>query len=341
MERLPVLPKTDAAYTVRPTAVCWIEPTGGSSNCTIIDIPEFLMRDFNRHLFGLGTSPSVAKTLNVRRGGVVRPFAARYILRTNGMIVPAAVAVDMFVPIVHMTPRPACNVFIDGKHVHRPATMTGTVLIRDRRVSSYADSTVIDNVSFYMSFADLTRMVDQAGGRKIDAFPHLLDRAQDDPILYRLAQTSEAAMDHASEVAPLFLDQLYNTVCAHVAATYGGMAGSAQPFQGGLSFRQEARVRDLLLSDLRGDVSLARLAALCDLSERHFSRAFKQSVGASPHRWLLYKRIERAQAMLKDSNVAISQIALDCGFAGQSHLGRVFTKVVGTSPGAWRRAQQD
>ena len=213
--------------------------------------------------------------------------------------------------------------------------------IRDRRVSSYADSTIIDNVSFYMSFADLANMVDQAGGRRIDAFPHLLDRAQDDPILYMLAQTSEAAMDHPSEVSPLFLDHLYNTVCAHVATTYGDIAWSAQPFRGGLSARQEARVLDLLLSDPRGDVSLARLARLCDLSERHFSRAFKQSVGASPHRWLLQKRIERAQVMLKNSKVSITEIALDCGFAGQSHLSRVFTKLIGISPGAWRRAEKN
>ena len=298
------------------------------------------MSHLNRHLFGLGTSPSVFKTLNLRRDGGVRPFAARYILRTNGMIVPAAMAADMFVPIVHMARRPACNAFLDGKHIHRPATKAGTVAIRDRRISSYTDSTIVDNVSFYISFADLARLVEQAGGRRIDAFPHLLDRAQDDPILYTLAQTSEAAMQHAPEVSSLFLDQLYNTVCAHVAATYGNIALSAQPFRGGLSARQEARVRDLMLSELQGDVSLARLAAICDLSERHFCRAFKHSVGASPHRWLLQKRIERAQVMLKDSNAAISQIALDCGFAGQSHLGRVFTKVVGTSPGAWRRTQK-
>ncbi|WP_158746906.1 helix-turn-helix domain-containing protein [Acidisphaera sp. L21] len=257
------------------------------------------------------------------------------------MIVPAAMAADMFVPIVHMARRPACNAFLDGKHIHRPATTAGTVAIRDRRIPSYTDSTIVDNVSFYISFADLARLVEQAGGRRVDAFPHLLDRAQDDPILYMLARTSEAAMDYPSEVSSLFLDQLYNTVCAHVAATYGGVDLPAHPSRGGLPARQEARVRDLLLTNLRGDVSLARLAALCDLSERHFSRAFKQSVGASPHRWLLLKRIEHAQALLKGSNMAISQIALDCGFAGQSHLGRVFTKVIGISPGAWRRAQKN
>jgi AraC-like DNA-binding protein len=74
------------------------------------------------------------------------------------------------------------------------------------------------------------------------------------------------------------------------------------------------------------------------LSVSHFSRAFRRTVGAAPHSWLLTHRIEVAKAKLRDRRLSLSDVALACGFADQSHLTRVFTRIVGVSPGAWRRA---
>jgi len=70
----------------------------------------------------------------------------------------------------------------------------------------------------------------------------------------------------------------------------------------------------------------------------HFSRAFRRSVGAAPHNWLLMHRVEVAKVRLRGARLSLLDVALACGFADQSHLTKVFTRIVGISPGAWRRA---
>ena len=106
---------------------------------------------------------------------------------------------------------------------------------------------------------------------------------------------------------------------------------------GGLAPRQARLARDLLLADLETDPSLPELAAACGLSVRHFSRAFRASFGAPPHQWVLQQRVARARDLLLRSGAPLSDIALACGFADQSHLTRVFHAAVGASPAAWRR----
>ena len=78
--------------------------------------------------------------------------------------------------------------------------------------------------------------------------------------------------------------------------------------------------------------SLLRPASVCGLSARHFARAFRQSTGLSPHRWLMQLRIERARELLAARDFSLTEIALACGFADQSHFRRVFTATTGMSP---------
>jgi len=76
---------------------------------------------------------------------------------------------------------------------------------------------------------------------------------------------------------------------------------------------------------------------LVALSTSHFSRAFKQTVGSSPMAYVAVRRIERAKLMMTSTGQRLTDIALACGFADQSHLNRYFRRVVGVSPGLWRR----
>jgi len=100
---------------------------------------------------------------------------------------------------------------------------------------------------------------------------------------------------------------------------------------------QEQLVRERLLDDLASDPGLAELACLCRLSRSYFARAFKQTTGTPPHRWLLQHRISRARELLERTTRPISDIALECGFADQSHLTRAFSRMLCATPAAWRR----
>ena len=78
----------------------------------------------------------------------------------------------------------------------------------------------------------------------------------------------------------------------------------------------------------------------CGLSVSQFARGFKQSTGCPPHRWVLQRRIERAQDLLLTSDKTLPEIASACGFGDQSHLTAAFGQVVGTAPGLWRRIKR-
>jgi AraC-like DNA-binding protein len=74
-----------------------------------------------------------------------------------------------------------------------------------------------------------------------------------------------------------------------------------------------------------------------DLSEFHFNVAFRNSVGASPHEYLNQRRIERAQQLMLSTAMPLCEIATECGLADQAHLSRLFRKLVGETPAAWRK----
>ncbi len=120
-----------------------------------------------------------------------------------------------------------------------------------------------------------------------------------------------------------------------------GANNNEKPLQpdGGLAKWQERRAKELIAARLSDKLSVAEVAEACGLSISHFTRAFRKSTGLTPYQWLTERRIERAQGLLmRDVDLSLSEIAVACGFADQSHFTRVFKAVVGTSPGAFRRS---
>ena len=90
------------------------------------------------------------------------------------------------------------------------------------------------------------------------------------------------------------------------------------------------------------DWPVARLAAVSGVSEAHFARAFRQAFGAPPHRYLLTRRIERASALLRDTDLPILDIAFETGWNSLGTFGRTFRDITGESPRELRaRAQAE
>ena len=109
---------------------------------------------------------------------------------------------------------------------------------------------------------------------------------------------------------------------------------------GGLPPGAMRRVREHVEGHLSESMDLAELAAVAGLSVYHFTRAFKQSAGVTPHHYLVRRRIERAQEMLARSGLPLSEIALATGFSDQSHLSRHFRQMLGMTPGQFRWSQR-
>lgn len=91
-------------------------------------------------------------------------------------------------------------------------------------------------------------------------------------------------------------------------------------------------VTDYISDRLDRELSLNELAAIAQLSPYHFSRAFKQSTGISPHQYVIQCRVERAKQLLQQGKMSIGEIAIACGFSHQSHLNRHFKRLTGVTP---------
>ena len=110
------------------------------------------------------------------------------------------------------------------------------------------------------------------------------------------------------------------------------MATAPEPSRGGLSPAVTRRVCDYIEGHLDEKIRLDGLAALAGLSTDHFARSFHQSVGVPPHTYLLRRRLEQVEQMLRETDAPLSEIALATGFSDQSHLARHFRRWAGMSP---------
>jgi transcriptional regulator GlxA family with amidase domain len=100
--------------------------------------------------------------------------------------------------------------------------------------------------------------------------------------------------------------------------------------------RRLLRAKDRMDAASYEDWPVQRLARVSRVSEAHFARSFKQAFGLPPHRYLLTRRIERATALLRDTDRPITQIAFDTGWKSLGTFGRTYRDVTGESPGAIR-----
>jgi AraC family transcriptional regulator len=111
------------------------------------------------------------------------------------------------------------------------------------------------------------------------------------------------------------------------------------PIRGGLAPWAIRKVKVHIESNLDSPIRSEELAAIARLTPCHFIRAFRASFGDSPIAYVIRRRVERAQGLMLSTNEPLSQIAINCGFADQAYLCRLFRRIVGESPAAWRRAR--
>jgi AraC family transcriptional regulator len=117
-------------------------------------------------------------------------------------------------------------------------------------------------------------------------------------------------------------------------------AATIQRARGGLAPWQARRVTDYLHAHLAKDISLAELAAVADLSSYHFARAFKTSLGAPPHAYHSRLRIQRAKALLTETNLPVTEVAAEVGYDAPQTLARVFRRETGLTPTDFRRRRR-
>lgn len=233
---------------------------------------------------------------------------------------------------------PAGPYWVDDRPMQRRPINSGQFLLLDlNEEHSSLQYGSVDCISIYSSRDALNRFQEEHGLPPIGQLRSPRGIAFEDDVIRNLGECLVPAFEWPETANQLFVDHVALALLAHLTGFYGEQPSVLRPFRGGLSPWQERRAKDILLTHIDGKVGLAELARECGLSRSHFSRAFRTATGLPPHKWLLARRIELAQELLRNPKLSLKEIAIRCGFTDQSHFTRVFSKNMHASPGDWRR----
>lgn len=139
-------------------------------------------------------------------------------------------------------------------------------------------------------------------------------------------------------VEPLYMDSLLETFVIKLLREYSTARSlrTSKPREM-LAAYQLKRVMEFVEARLGGNVALADLANVAGGSVFHFSRAFRNTAGDTPYRYVLRRRIERAKHLLVSSATPIAEVARNCGFSSHANFAKTFSRFVGTTPKRFRQ----
>jgi AraC family transcriptional regulator len=240
---------------------------------------------------------------------------------------------------LHLRANQGGRLWLSGKLVPTGRRPSGGVTILDLDQDPIAFfPNPIDVVQFYIPRMALEEFAYENGIAIINtlSWPH----CEMDTTLKHLGMTVLSAIQRHEPAPRLFLDYIGQSILGHASYVYGGTPASPSPTRGHLAPWQARCAKEFLSAKLYGDVSLASVAAECNLSVSHFAHAFRRTFGRPPHRWLIERRIDAVKNLLLTSRLTLAEVASQCGFADQSALSRSFKRVLRESPGEWRRSRK-
>jgi AraC family transcriptional regulator len=244
-----------------------------------------------------------------------------------------------FVVSVHLTPasEDGCEIWVDDRYSRISRWPDGGVGIYNLEANPRTRNPgPVDWVHYHVPRSTLDVFTGDAGMSSVRdlSCPH----GTVDPVLHQMTLMMMPSLAVPQQFCDLFLDYFRLLFCAHITQRYTPSREPFKAYRGGLAPWQCRRAAELLKENLDGQITLADLAAECRLSVSHFARSFKRSFGTSAHRFLMYQRIEKAKALLSSSGLALSEVALQSGFADQPSFSRTFKAIIGMPPNQWRKA---
>jgi AraC family transcriptional regulator len=283
------------------------------------------------------TEPPIHATLGFGRS----KLAVTRLHAPNGFTDPTSpIALEKAFSI-HLHPRAnqGGRLWLSGKLLPTGKRPSGGVTILDLEQDPIAFfPSPIEVVQFYIPRMALEEFAYENRIAMVNtlSWPH----CEMDATLKHLGMAVLSAIQRNEPTPKISLDYIGQTILAHATSIYGATPASPGPIRGQLAPWQARRAREFLDANLDGDVSLASVAAECNLSVSHFAHAFRRTFGRPPHRWLMERRIDEVKKLLLTSRLTLAEVASKCGFADQSALNRSFKRVLGESPGEWRRSRK-
>ncbi|MDG4879060.1 AraC family transcriptional regulator [Mesorhizobium sp. WSM4935] len=159
-----------------------------------------------------------------------------------------------------------------------------------------------------------------------------------DQTALRIARLLRVELTREQGPSEFYVDSLVDILGLHLLNTYSSPTKAPQQqTKGGLSRQAARKVREFLNDNFTHKISVKELAALANLSPKHFTQAFSRTFGQAPHRYLLDLRLAHATTLLAETKMTATEIAYQSGFSSQSHLTTAMRKYRHTTPTRLRR----
>jgi len=155
---------------------------------------------------------------------------------------------------------------------------------------------------------------------------------QQDVQLHQLGMLMLAELRSGGMMGQLYVESLTQALVIHLLRHYSTLTQSIASPHSSFNHTQLQQAIDYIHTYLNRDLSLAELASVVNISPTYFASLFKQTMGISPHQYVIQQRVERAKVMLMKTDLAIADIALQVGFSSQSHLTQQFKRLTGMTP---------
>jgi len=160
-----------------------------------------------------------------------------------------------------------------------------------------------------------------------------------DPFMSALMEKIKAEFASERRASRLLVRGIAQTLAVHISRNYSVISETTLTSRSGwgLPGFKLRKISDFMLNNLGEGFSLTRLAKEAGMSEFHFSRMFKRTTGKSPSQYFIGLKMERAQALLRETRKDVIEIAFEVGYSNPSHFAQVFRRQTGCSPGEYRR----
>lgn len=234
-------------------------------------------------------------------------------------------------------------------HAGRPASLKWKINGAEKRSVFAGGEAIVNPMGLYVApqWSDsvellllaikpalLNQVADEMNSRRaVELIPRFHFR---DELLRQLCLRLITEFEQGSGVDQFYIDSLKHTVLAHLLRNYSTNDVEAPVLKHGLPQRRLVTVLDFINSHLGDEITVRDLSRLAGMSPSHFLSMFKQSLGVPPHRYVMTRRLDRAQSLLKDTSLSIAEIARLTGFSDQSHLTRCMRRLMGMTPGFMR-----
>jgi AraC family transcriptional regulator len=216
--------------------------------------------------------------------------------------------------------------------------LTGQIVINPANVeSSWEWPSILENAIVAITEPGLRELAEQefnSGDAELVPPPF----GTLDTTALTIAQLLKADLTRGEGGSELYADTLITLFGVHLLRNYTLRNKPPRQIKGGLGRDAARKVRDYLNENFTRQMSVKELAAIVDLSPKHFIQAFTRTFGAAPHRYLLDLRLDFAEKLLLGGDLAIAEVAYLSGFSSQSHLTATMKQHRRTTPTQLRAA---